>query len=77
MSPGNKSAVTEGLVVYPEWAAPSYLSSAKVAIDRSADCASVSPPVQPPSPLPPFSSLHPPSPRPKASLISRALAPAR
>lgn len=64
MSIETKAAVSEDLVVCPERTAAAYLSSAKVPIDCSTDCASVSLPVQPtlrPSPpLPP--SLNPSTP---------------
>ncbi len=63
-----KAPVSEDVVVCPEQAAPSYLSSAKVPIDWSADCASVSLPVQPSLPDSPPSppSIHPPSSLPSA-----------
>lgn len=76
MSIGNNSSCHwgSGLCVLDEPAA-SYLSSAKVPIDWSTDCASVSPPVQPfPRPLPLASFPYPPSippPTPAQGLIDQ------
>lgn len=81
MSIGNNRSCHwwSGLYVLDEPAA-SYLSSAKVPIDWSTDCASVSPPVQPfPCPLllpPSLPSIHPssyPCPRPHWSPMPRLL----